>query len=440
MTTVNAANAYNPYQMYGNQASLQGSIPAAGVSAPAYQAQAPSTDTIGSVPAYNPQLAGLEQDTFTPSTATSVAVPEDLGAYRLAEEQPQKKKNILPWVIGLGVTLAGAAYVVHRGGDAGNLWEKLKAGCKNIKAEGLFKSSAKDKINDEVSEKVSQKVVDKLDDLAAQNVEMIKTNGDTVIRLPEKAQKLRGSVSEITQEASKLGIDDLAKNLADDASNITGLNLVVEEGGKKHLITWKQSADTINCKVMGKDGKAVEFDAMSDNFKKMVNDSIEAIKNKKMDSVSTGVEVRNVVYKNKLADGALGTYLYQGSSSGASTSKLKNVVTDRFSLASDEVCAAMKNDKKLAEAVEAANPKPGRWFNSKPDYSKWHVKSATHTPTVDGWPVDAKIVIENNKVVGVMENGKLASQTRFDALQYKYPKAFEDVLNKKLDAVVRYLP
>ena len=149
---------------------------------------------------------------------------------------------------------------------------------------------------------------------------------------------------------------------------------------------------------------------------------------------------QNIVYDAKVADGSVGTYLYQGKASKKVGTDVKRIVTDRFGAESDVVAAAMKNDEKLAKAVEGATAsKRGLGGIRRHKYDDWGVRSATHTPKVDGWPKDDKLVIENDAVVGVIEGCKRVNQVRFDALQYRYPDAFKHVLKKDLDDVVRFL-
>ena len=105
----------------------------------------------------------------------------------------------------------------------------------------------------------------------------------------------------------------------------------------------------------------------------------------------------------------------------------------------------MNDNKKLAKAVEEATQEGRCWLllgkKIKPDYSSWNVRSATHSPTVKGWPSSAQIMVENNKITGIIENGQVfdAASDRYKELHYKFPKAFKDILDKKLDNVVRYL-
>jgi hypothetical protein len=261
--------------------------------------------------------------------------------------------------------------------------------------------------------------------------------------MPEKIQRLTGRSDKIINEASNLCLDNVEKGLTDKLSDVRAVNLVVDNAGQKNLITWRKSSGKINCKVMGKNGKAVDFNSLPANIRSAVEDSIEAIKAKNLSKVDSGVHVKNVLYDSRITDGAIGTYLYQGIGNGGAngTQAVRRIITDRFSSESDVVYAAMKNNKKFAKAVKDANP-PKNWlgFMDTPNYNRWKVRSATYTPKIKNWPADAKIIIKNNEIIGVEEAGKMVDQIRYDSLQQQFPKAFKDVLDKKLDSVVRYLP
>lgn len=361
-------------------------------------------------------------------------------------DKKRQKKTAL-WITGgLLVTSTVAALVLSKGKN-GSIWGKLKSGAKTCweKTKNFF--SSKPKTNE-------------LGDTVLDTVEMIQKNGKTTLRLPNETQKLIGSSQKIITEATELNVDKIAKNLTDDTSKITGLNLVVNDNGVEKLVTWNKSGK-INCKIKGNKGininpnstadeirnavkqNILDFDKESDEFKKLVNETLESIRNKKTDKIASNVKIENVVYDSKITDGTVGTYLFKGQSKGSSsgTSSVRRIVTDRFDVGSDEVHALMKDNKKLREAVEKATPTRKHWYNlpKSADYSNWNIRSATHTPTVKNWPENAHILIENNEIVGVVENGVRVNETRLKALQYRFPKAFEDVLDKPLDNVVRYL-
>ena len=381
--------------------------------------------------ATNPQ----PQTTTTPAQAQSFAAAPQADAYVATagvQAEPAKKSKKGLWVTaGILATGAAAAIMVAKRGNGANVAEKLKTGWQSIRKDGLFAKKAAEAAT-EAAEAGGEK--------ALSAVEMFQKGDKTILRLPEKTQRLTGK--NIAAEASDLGLNKINVALK-DASEVKGMNFVLEDGGIKHLITWNNKTGKVNCRTLVKDvakRENVDLSTMSEEFQKAVNESIEAIKNKDLNGVNKHVQIRNIVYDAKLADGSVGTYLHQGKAAKKTGTNLRRIVTDRFGVDSDVVAAAMKNDAKLAGAVEAATAaKPGLGGIRRHKFDDWGIRSATHTPTVDGWPSNAKLVIENDNVVGVLENGKLVDQVRFDALQYRYPDAFKHVLKKDLDDVVRFL-
>ena len=346
--------------------------------------------------------------------------------------EPAKKSKKGLWVTaGILATGAAAAIMIAKRGNGANVAEKLKTGWQSIRQDGLFAKKAAEAAG-EAAEAGGEK--------ALTAIEMIQKGGKTTLRMPEKTQKLTGK--NIAAEAADLGLNKINIGLK-EASEVKGMNFVLEDGGIKHLITWNNKTGKVNCRALVKDvakRENVDLSTMSDEFQKAVNESIEAIKNKDLKGVNKHVKIKNIVYDAKLADGSVGTYLHQGKAAKKTGTSVRRIVTDRFGADSDVVAAAMKNDQKLAKAVEGATAaKPGLGGVRRQKFDDWGIRSATHTPKVDGWPADAKLIIENDNVVGVLEGGKRVDQVRFDALQYRYPDAFKHVLKKDLDDVVRFL-
>lgn len=338
-------------------------------------------------------------------------------------DKKRQKKTAL-WITGgLLVTSTVAALVLSKGKN-GSIWGKLKSGAKTCweKTKNFF--SSKPKTNE-------------LGDTVLDTVEMIQKNGKTTLRLPEATQTLTGKTDTITSAAKDLGIDSVAKELTGATSKVKTSRMIIDDNGVKKLVTLGNSGNVF-CKTL--DGKTIKLAEQSDEFQKIVKETVDSIKSNKFNNLNSKVKIENIVYDSKIVDGTVGTYLHKGSVVSGS-SGVKRVITDRFDVGSDEVHALMKDNKKLREAVEKATPTRKHWYSlpKSADYSNWNIRSATHTPTVKNWPENAHILIENNEIVGVVENGVRVNETRLKALQYRFPKAFEDVLDKPLDNVVRYL-
>ncbi len=338
-------------------------------------------------------------------------------------DKKRQKKTAL-WITGgLLVTSTVAALVLSKGKN-GSIWGKLKSGAKTCweKTKNFF--SSKPKTNE-------------LGDTVLDTVEMIQKNGKTTLRLPEATQTLTGKTDTITSAAKDLGIDSVAKELTGATSKVKTSRMIIDDNGVKKLVTLGNSGNVF-CKTL--DGKTIKLADQSDEFQKIVKETVDSIKSNKFNNLNSKVKIENIVYDSKIVDGTVGTYLHKGSVVSGS-SGVKRVITDRFDVGSDEVHALMKDHKKLREAVEKATPTRKHWYSlpKSADYSNWNIRSATHTPTVKNWPENAHIIIENNEIVGVVENGVRVNETRLKALQYRFPKAFENVLDKPLDNIVRYL-
>ena len=338
-------------------------------------------------------------------------------------DKKRQKKTAL-WITGgLLVTSTVAALVLSKGKN-GSIWGKLKSGAKTCweKTKNFF--SSKPKTNE-------------LGDTVLDTVEMIQKNGKTTLRLPEATQTLTGKTDTITSAAKDLGIDSVAKELTGATSKVKTSRMIIDDNGVKKLVTLGNSGNVF-CKTL--DGKTIKLADQSDEFQKIVKETVDSIKSNKFNNLNSKVKIENIVYDSKIVDGTVGTYLHKGSVVSGS-SGVKRVITDRFDVGSDEVHALMKDNKKLREAVEKATPTRKHWYSlpKSADYSNWNIRSATHTPTVKNWPENAHIIIENNEIVGVVENGVRVNETRLKALQYRFPKAFENVLDKPLDNIVRYL-
>lgn len=353
----------------------------------------------------------------------NIADSSDVNSAKEANKERRKKAAL--WITGgLLATGAAATILFASRGKGTSLWDKVKNGASSCwnSVKNVFSSKAK-------TNEAGEAILD--------TVEMIQKNGRTTLRLPEATQTLTGKTDTITSAAKDLGIDSVAKEVTKATSNVKTSTMTIHHKGAKTFVTLGKSGK-IFCK--GADGKMLNLAEQSADYQKLVNETIDAIKGKQLNKIDPSVQIQNIVYDSKIANGTVGTYLHKGGAK-TGTSEIRRIITDRFDVGSDEVHALMKDNKKLREAVEKATPTRKHWYSlpKSADYGNWNIRSATHTPTVKNWPDNAHIIIENNEIVGVIENGVRVNETRLKALQYRFPKAFEDVLDKPLDNVVRYL-
>ena len=353
----------------------------------------------------------------------NIADSSDVNSAKEANKERRKKAAL--WITGgLLATSAAATILFASRGKGTSLWDKVKNGASSCwnSVKNVFSSKAK-------TNEAGEAILD--------TVEMIQKNGKTTLRLPEATQTLTGKTDAITSAAKDLGIDSVAKELTGATSKVKTSRMIIEDNGVKKLVTLGNSGNVF-CKTL--DGKTIKLAEQSDEFQKIVKETIDSIKSNKFNNLNSKVKIENIVYDSKIVDGTVGTYLHKGSVVSGS-SGVKRIITDRFDVDSDVVWQQMKHNSKLKKALKKAVPTREHWYSlpRSADYSRWKIRTATHTPKMKNWPNNAQILIENNKIVGVLENGVRVDTTRFEALQERFPKAFEDVLNKKLDNVVRYL-
>jgi hypothetical protein len=332
------------------------------------------------------------------------------------------------WITGgLLVTGAAAAILFASKGTGNSFWDKIKDG-----ANDCWKG-----IKDTFSSNGAKKVVE---EPVLDTVEMIQKNGKTTLRLPDAVQKIHGKPQNIVSVANDLAIDNVAKGLTDATSKVKTSRMLINDNGVEKLVTLGKSGQ-IYCKA---NGKIVNLSEQSEEFQKLVKETIDSIKAKDLGKISSKVKLENVVYDSKIVDGTVGTYISKGCTGATNNGSIGRIVTDRFDVGSEEVGALLFENERLAEAVEKATPTGRHWYGLKikPEYDAWKVRTATHTPTVKNWPAGTQILIEDNRISGIIQDGKVFGLDTEDyhALHKQFPKAFEDVLEKKLDNVVRYLP
>ena len=344
------------------------------------------------------------------------------------EESSENKKNrrVAYWALGsLAVVLAVGSMFVSSKGKGSDIFSKLK--------------NAGQKCWDRIKKVFSSKKASgKSDEVVLDTVEMIQKNGKATFRLPEKTQTLIGQTQKVMDAAADLNLENVSRNLTDKTSKIKTSRMIIDDNGVEKLITLGKSGK-IYCK--GPDGK-LNLTDQSEEFQKLVQDTVKSIKDKKLNEISSKVKLENVVYDSKITSGSNGTYFFESvNGKGAGTESVRRIITDRFDINSSAVGEAMYDNKNFAKAVAEANPTRKHWYSlpQTPDYSRWKVRSATHTPTIKNWPENAQIMIENNEIIGVIENGKFVSEEMYKNLKQRFPEAFEDVLDKKLDSVIRYL-
>ena len=245
-------------------------------------------------------------------------------------------------------------------------------------------------------------------------------------------------VDDVVNTASSLG-HNTPKNLlwTDASTKLKGFQMEFTHDGKRNLVTVQGDRISL-CKNItdSNNPHTFDLDTTTQAFRDEVTKYIEAI-NKKQ--VPTGVKVQNIAYTN--GDGSA---LYLGEAVKTSkkatstpTNGLKVFKTNRHTdLKSDEVLAAADKDSRIAKALEEINAG---------NFESWGVRYGEYRPTttnwrgkekeIAGWPENTNIVIKNNEVAGVMENGTMYpfGHDRYHSLHHQFKSVFDDALNHKKD-------
>lgn len=254
--------------------------------------------------------------------------------------------------------------------------------------------------------------------------------------VPGATRRMRTSASTTATE-----LETAARNLGhevpaglkwtDAGSNLKGYQLeFTAPDGTKNLLTIQGDKVIRSRNITDASNKHLfEFEKTDEAFQKKVAEYIEAI-NKRQ--VPTGVTVKNIVYTN-----AEGTGLYLGNASGREG--LKAFRTNRHTdLKSDAVLAVADKNPQVAKALEEINAG---------NFESWGVRYGEYRPTttnwrgkekdIAGWPEKTNIIIKNNEVAGIMENGTMYpfGHDRFHSLHHQFKSVFDDALNHQKDFV-----
>ena len=364
--------------------------------------------------AYSQQMANTAQNNVSFQGA-QVANPNNIsvqGAQTAITEQAQEKKsggNGLAWILGIGVTLAGAGWWLAsrgKGRGAEGLWNQIKTGFTSL--------------------------FDKSTDVASKiNVRSI--NGKDVISLPNKVQNIKGA--EAIKKGKELGVAiNEGLKWTDEGAHIARYKFDLKEGDDIIRVTVNnlEGKDKLVFRNVTKGGKEQGkiLTSVSEELQKQVDNVVDAVGKKDASALPNGVKLRDVLYA---AGGEGGTSIYYAGASSKAANNFRGIQTNRFFTTDDAVLATMNDNPTFKQAVEnlAKNNKYEGWTIAEAIYNPNGVKNAAGTV----WPANTTLKIQKDQVVGVIENGKVfdTSTDKFKALHEQFGDVFDKAMDKKDD-------
>lgn len=341
------------------------------------------------------------------------------GAIPRAAEEKTSSNGALAATLAVGSTLAlGTAFLVSRGKNAGanGFMNRLKAGWNSLGK----KASAPE----------AKKLIAGFDD--AGKMKYVELPGTKAQRF---ACSSASEVDDVVKTATTLG-HDVPKGLkwTDEAAELNGAIIEIEHNGIKNTLKLNKKGYTIR---NGENAKFKITDATDPEFKKLVDESIYAIRNKKS-VLPAGATLKRVTYKN-----AEGNAYYRHFPGKPSDDGLKFVYSRRYTDLNDAAVMAQRNDTRISGALDEL---------AAGNYTSFNVQSAEYVPAKTGWfkkspvkgihsktpwPEKTSIVVENNKPVAIMQDGKLFKEgtTEYSALYNDFKSVFDDAMSHQAEFV-----
>lgn len=363
--------------------------------------------------AYSQQMANTAQNNVSFQGA-QVANPNNIsvqGAQATITEQAQEKEsggNGLAWALGIGVTLVGAGWWLAsrgKGRGAEGLWNQIKTGFTS-----LFDKSAD----------------------AASKITVKSVNGKNVFSLPNKVQNFKGA--EAIAKSKELGIAvNEGLKWTDEAAEIARYKFDLKDGDDVIRVTVNniKGKDKLVFRNVTKGGKEQGkiLTSVSEELQKQVDNVVDAVSKKDPKAIPTGIEVKDILYASQ--NNGTTSIHYNGRK--AATNSLKYIQTNKFLATDDAVLATMNDNATFKQAVEnlSKNDKFEGWSIAEALYSPTGVKNASGTV----WPANTSLKIENDKVAGIVENGKVfgCDSDKFKALKEQFGEVFEKAMEKQND-------
>lgn len=363
---------------------------------------------ISAMPMYNDPY--LQMSLYTPnyyqmntapmqSASGTQQIPMSYMPVQTAQTQPQKsapkeeKSNHTAAILSiLGVAAVGATlYIASRGKAAGaeGFINSVKAGFKSLKKQ---------------SKEITMSIVD----------------GKPVYTLPNKSHSIKGA--DVVAQAKSLGLEATeGLKWTDAAAKVKSYHIELTDGGiaNKIIVRDGKVARCINVA----ENKSFALETSSPEFQKKVQGIIDSVAKKQEPS---GAKVVNILYGQEIASGSNAWHIANSSSKNVKDG-LCMIRTDRFAHNSEAVYAAKGMNKTFAEAASKAE-------KADADYSSWSIASAEYAPNsvtskVTGatWPAGAKLNIQNDKVVSLVDsNGRVhkCGDDVYEALKYQFEEVF----------------
>lgn len=355
-------------------------------------------DTIGANPYLmntwnypNPYYIQTPDTTSTTETSTDTPVVQ-------RKKADKKDNSTAKLVIGTAITL-GAAYLCRKAyctGTGSGVFEKIGNGFKqwgqNITSWG---KGVKDKVIPSEKFSVSQ------------------IGDETVCTIPGKKNYIKGTTTNISSQAEKLGISTELAELTSKDSNILSYtikdagNTITVRGG--NIVGFKNSAgETIDIKKLT--APMTESDIA---YSKSIKELIEKVGKRDANVLN---QLENVYY-TQTANGT--TRRFVANAANPDKNGLRGVITNRFGIGTDTVKQYRQHNESVSKALDAL--KEGKTEALKIAEAQCEVTGL------------GKFKIVNGEVAGITVGDTYYAKgsERFDALLFDHKEAFENVLKNK---------
>ena len=329
------------------------------------------------------------------------------------EAKEEKKGNGLAWALGIGATAIGASWWLASRGKARNatgLWNQIKTGFTS-----LFDKSAD----------------------VAKTISFQEINGKKVFSIPEKTRVLKQTEAVVQNEALGLALKDGLK-WTDDAAKVAGYKFDLKDGDDIIRVAVRNNNGTNNftytniSKGLKDEGR--KLTSVSESLQKQIDEVVNAVNKKDIKAVPSGIELKSMFYGLENNSGTSSLYFDKLGAKSKIDTGLKFVKSDRFLDGSDAVNAVMHDNETFKQAYQNLTGK-------KVSYEGWNIAQANYNPagfknkTGNVWPSDTHLIISNNEIIGLVENGKAldVNTDRFKSLKEQFGDVFEKAMDNQKD-------
>ena len=270
----------------------------------------------------------------------------------------------------------------------------------------------------------------------AKSISFQEINGKKVFSIPEKARKLVPAEAIAQNETLGLALNEGLK-WTDDAAKVAGYKFDLKDGDDIIRVAVKNTNGTNHftytniSKGLKDEGR--KLTSVSENLQKQIDDVVNAVNKKDIKAVPSGIELKSMFYGVENG-GTSALYFDKLKANSKINTGLKVVKSDRFIEGSDALNAYMHDNETFKKAYQ-------NLIGKNVSYDGWNISQANYNPagfknqTGAVWPADAHLIISDNKVIGLVENGKTfgIDTERFKSLKEQFGEVFEKVMDNQKD-------